>query len=113
MERTATVVAHLLLRDILFSRSSSQQLQQAQSAMTIPQEGDVPMQMGAQDSKQPPPLVQPFAFEEATAVGLTAAEFGVNINDRAYSAGGGLGFGLNIVTTSGLHPRGGGGGATT
>ena len=28
--------------------------------------------------------------------------------DRAYSAGGGLGFGLNIVTTSGLHPGGGG-----
>ena len=28
---------------------------------------------------------------------------------RAYSAGGGLGFGLNIVTTSGLHPGKGGG----
>ena len=52
----------------------------AQSAMTTPQEGDVPMQMGGQDSEQVPPLVQPFAFEEATAVGLTAAEFGVNIN---------------------------------
>ena len=54
----------------------------AQSAMTTPQEGDVPMQTGAQDPEQPPSLVQPFAFEEATAVGLTAAEFGVNINDH-------------------------------
>ena len=28
------------------------------------------------------------------------------LETRAYSAGGGLGFGLNIVTTSGLHPGG-------
>ena len=53
------------------------------------------------------PMASPSAFATTPK---KAARTALSVTSRrAYSAGGGLGFGLNIVTTSGLHPRGGGG----
>ena len=55
-----------------------------QSGLTTPQEGAQASQpeppQGA--SEDGPSLLQPFSFEDSTAVGLTAATHGVDINDQ-------------------------------
>ncbi|CAE7945118.1 unnamed protein product [Symbiodinium necroappetens] len=55
-----------------------------QSGLTTPQEAGLASQpappQGA--SEEGPSLLQPFSFEDSTAVGLTAASHGVDINDQ-------------------------------
>ena len=55
-----------------------------QSGLTTPQEGGQSSQTARPQgaSEDGPSLLQPFSFEDKTAVGLTAATHGVDINDQ-------------------------------